>query len=158
MAELLTTHKDTVEKFEKYLDDHGFRKTPERFAILQYGLGFEGHFTIDELFEIMEAEGFHVSRATIYNTVQLLIDANIMRRIVFENHQPEYEPVGTPHTHLVCINCGKVKEVKDKYFLAFMNARKFNAFKADHYSLVVYGLCSTCARHRAKTSRTTRKS
>ena len=59
---------------------------------------------------------------------------------------PIIAPMLLPHTHLICTTCGRVKEVKDTNFAAFMNARRFNAFNTDHYSLYVYGTCSSCAR------------
>jgi Fur family ferric uptake transcriptional regulator len=95
---------------------------------------------------MIDADGFRVSRSTVYNTVELLIEAKMLRRHVFEGMQAQYERITLPHTHLICTTCGKVKEVRDTNLAAFMNARRFNAFNADHYSLYVYGTCSTCAR------------
>lgn len=135
-----------VRKFSDYLDAHGMRKTTERYAILKRILEINGHFTIEELRQIIDSDGFRVSRSTVYNTVELLMDAKMLRRHVFEGMQAQYERITLPHTHLICTNCGKVKEVRDTNFAAFMNARRFNAFNTDHYSLYVYGTCSTCAR------------
>jgi Fur family ferric uptake transcriptional regulator len=99
----------------------------------------------------MEEDSFHVSRATLYNTIQLLVEAQLVRRHVFEGLQVQYEKAGaTPHSHLICTSCGKVKEVRDANFISYMNARKFTAFTTDFYSLYVYGTCSTCARKMKK--------
>ena len=88
-----------------------------------------------------------MSRATLYNTIHLLVEAQLVRRHVFDGLQVQYEKAGnTPHSHLICTSCGKLKEVRDPNFIAFMNARKFTAFTTDYYSLYVYGTCSTCAR------------
>ena len=135
-----------VRKFNEYLDAHGMRRTTERYAILNRIMGINGHFTIEELQQLIEGDGFRVSRSTVYNTVELLMDAKMLRRHVFEGMQAQYERITLPHTHLICTVCGKVKEVRDPNFAAFMNARRFNAFNTDHYSLYVYGTCSTCAR------------
>ncbi len=135
-----------VRKFSEYLDAHGMRKTTERYVILQRILDINGHFTIEELLQSIDSDGFHMSRSTVYNTVELLLEAKMLRRHVFEGMLAQYERITLPHTHLVCTNCGKVKEVRDPNFAAFMNARRFNAFKSDHYSLYVYGTCSNCAR------------
>ena len=139
-----------VRKFSDYLDAHGMRKTTERYAILNRILSVTGHFTIEEIQHKLDADGFIVSRSTVYNTVELLMDAKILRRHVFEGMQAQYERIILPHTHLICTTCGKVKEVRDPNFAAFMNARRFNAFNADHYSLYVYGTCSTCARKKKR--------
>lgn len=135
-----------IRKFSEYLDQHGMRKTTERYAILDHIMNINGHFTIEELQQMIDGDGFRVSRSTVYNTVELLIEAKMLRRHVFEGMQAQYERITSPHTHLICTNCGKVKEVRDINFAAFMNARRFNAFNTDHYSLYVYGTCSTCAR------------
>ena len=152
IEDFANSNNPVVRKFNEYLDTHGMRRTTERYAILQRILSINGHFTIEELQQIIEADGFRVSRSTVYNTVELLIDAKMLRRHVFEGMQAQYERITLPHTHLICTTCGKVKEVKDPNFAAFMNARRFNAFKSDHYSLYVYGTCSTCAR-KSKRSR-----
>jgi len=141
-----------VRKFSDYLDARAMRKTPERMAILQRLLGMTGHFTVEQLQQSVQDEGMRLSTATVYNTLELLLDAGIVRRHVFEGMTAQYERITIPHTHLICTTCGKVKEVRDTNFAAFMNARRFNAFNTDHYSLYVYGTCSTCAR-KSKRSR-----
>jgi len=141
-----------VRKFNDYLDAHGMRRTTERYAILRRIMDINGHFTVEELQQMIIDDGFRVSRSTVYNTVELLIDAKMLRRHVFEGMQAQYERITLPHTHLICTTCGRIKEVRDTNFAAFMNARRFNAFNTDHYSLYVYGTCSTCAR-KSKRSR-----
>ncbi|MBQ3730367.1 MAG: transcriptional repressor [Muribaculaceae bacterium] len=149
--DFVDSNNPAVRKFNDYLDAHGMRRTTERYAILNRILGINGHFTIEELQQMIEGDGFRVSRSTVYNTVELLIEAKMLRRHVFEGMQAQYERITLPHTHLICTTCGKVKEVRDPNFAAFMNARRFNAFNTDHYSLYVYGTCSTCARKSKRT-------
>ena len=145
------SNNPVVRKFNEYLDLRGMRKTNERYAILKRILGITGHFTVEELHQMIDGDGFRVSRSTVYNTVELLIEAKLLRRHVFEGMQAQYERITLPHTHLICTTCGRVKEVRDPGFAAIMNARRFNAFNADHYSLYVYGTCSTCARKKKRT-------
>ena len=146
------SNNPVVRKFNDYLDAHGMRRTTERYAILRRIMDINGHFTVEELQQMIIDDGFRVSRSTVYNTVELLIDAKMLRRHVFEGIQAQYERITLPHTHLICTTCGRIKEVRDTNFAAFMNARRFNAFNTDHYSLYVYGTCSTCAR-KSKRSR-----
>ncbi len=156
IEDFVNSNNPVVRKFSDYLDQHGMRKTTERYAILNRIMNINGHFTIEELQLLIDEDGFRVSRSTVYNTVELLIEAKMLRRHVFEGMQAQYERITLPHTHLVCTSCGKVKEVKDTNFAAFMNARRFNAFNTDHFSLYVYGTCSTCARKK-KRGKTTQK-
>ena len=146
IEEFANSNNPVVRKFSEYLDAHEMRKTTERYAILRRVMDINGHFTIEDLQKMVDSDGYRVSRSTVYNTVELLMDAKILRRHVFEGMQAQYERITLPHTHLICTTCGKVKEVRDTNFAAFMNARRFNAFNTDHYSLYVYGTCSTCAR------------
>ena len=154
IEEFASSNNPVVRKFNDYLDAHSMRKTTERYAILSRIMGINGHFTIEDLQNMINGDGFRVSRSTVYNTVELLIDAKLLRRHVFEGMQAQYERITLPHTHLICTTCKKIKEVRDPNFAAFMNARRFNAFNTDHYSLYVYGTCSTCAR-KAKRARAT---
>lgn len=137
-----------VKKFADFLDTKQKRKTPERFAILDCILSLNCHFTIEYLQRMMDSTPFRVSRATLYNTMELLTQCGVIRRHVFEGMQPQYERVYiTPHSHLICTECGKVKDVRDNDMLAFMNAhKKYAAFTMSYYSLHVYGICNTCAR------------
>ena len=146
VTEFADSNNPVVRKFNEYLDSHNMRRTTERYAILHRIMGITGHFTVEELQQMIEQDGFHVSRSTVYNTMELLIETRILRRHVFEGMQAQYERITLPHTHLICTSCGKVKEVKDNSLAAMMNAKRFNAFNADHYCLYVYGTCTACAR------------
>ena len=72
--------KDTVRQiFTEYLTANGHRKTPERYAILDTIYSIDGHFDIDMLYsQMMDQENFRVSRATLYNTIILLINARLV--------------------------------------------------------------------------------
>jgi len=156
IEDFASSNNPVVRKFSDYLDEHGMRQTTERYAILNRILNINGHFTIEELQQLIDGDGFRVSRSTVYNTVELLIEAKLLRRHVFDGMQAQYERITLPHTHLICTHCGKVKEVRDTNFAAFMNARRFNAFNVDHYSLYVYGTCSTCARKLKRSKQSTK--
>ena len=148
--------KNVLRILDSYLEMNNHRKTPERYTILKAIYNSEGHFTLEELGDkLIRDYNFPVSRATLYNTLNLFREI----RLVVSHHIEgitKYEAFygNNKHCHQVCTSCGKVKEVRDTNFAAFMNARRFNAFNADHYCLYVYGTCSTCARKK-KRSRST---
>lgn len=141
----------TLKKFTDFLESGSYRKTPERFTILEKVLLLPHTFTIEQLNEEMEKESYHVSRATVYNTVELLIAAGILRKLFLEGVQMKYERITkVSYTYLICTSCGKIKEVKDYDLSAYMNARTYNAFHSDHFSMCVYGVCNSCARKHKK--------
>lgn len=147
--------KETVKQLlTEYLQKNGHRKTPERYAILDMIYSIKGHFDIDTLYHSMEDEGnFRVSRATLYNTIILLMEANLIIKHQFGSSS-QYERAyrnGTHH-HMICTVCGKVTEFEDEKLKQAIVETKLKKFTASHYSLYIYGLCSKCswARKRKK--------
>ncbi len=147
-----------VDQLVDYLKARNLRKTPERFALLEYIAGVSGHFTLEMMRQHVEDNGFHVSRATLYNTVNLLVEAGMLRRHDIAGLPVQYELAALPpHSHLVCTTCHKLKEVRDKYFIAFMNTRKYTAFNTQYFSHYVFGTCSTCARKQKREAASLKK-
>ena len=136
-----------IENFGKYLKAHGKRKTPERYKILEKVLEFKKQFTVEDLIKVMLEEKFLVSTSTLYNTVELLVQAKILRKSGIIADVASYERVdNVAYIHLKCEECGKIKLVKDTNFMAYMKARKFAAFTTSYYTFTVYGTCNDCAR------------
>ena len=78
------TFSQARDMFEIYLEQNSHRKTPERFAILQEIYEYSGHFDVDQLYSQMKEGEFRVSKATLYNTLELLIDCNLVRKHQFD--------------------------------------------------------------------------
>lgn len=139
----------------QYLTRRRLRKTPERFAILDRVMALNRHFVADDLCARMEEEGYHVSRTTVYNTLELLVSAGLLRRHNFGSTRAHYEMIsglGSNHHHLVCTKCGKIKEIKDARLSAMFDNRSYPAFHPEWYDLCVYGVCSTCMRKSRRTA------
>ena len=130
-----------------YLQKHGQRKTPERYAVLDSIYSIKGHFGVDELYHYMETESkFRVSRATLYNTIVLLTDANLIIKHQFgASSQYERAYKNETHHHMICTECGKVTEFQDDNLKQAIAEAKLKKFSASHYSLYIYGVCSKCA-------------
>ena len=141
--------KDTVKQiFTEYLNANGHRKTPERYAILDTIYSIDGHFDIDTLYSLMaDQENFRVSRATLYNTIILLINARLVIKHQFGNSsQYEKSYNRDTHHHQICTQCGKVTEFQNEELQQAIGNTKLSRFSLSHYSLYLYGLCSKCDR------------
>lgn len=138
-------YESIKELFTEYLKNHNHRKTPERYAILERIYLYEGHFNADILFNMMQAE-YRVSLATIYNTLELLLDCKLIVKHQLGGQFAQYEKTfgNSTHHHLICTNCGKVKEFSDNQLRLSIQKRKFAHFQTSHYSLYMYGLCHKC--------------
>lgn len=134
------------QQFIEYLKANKLRKTPERLAILSTIYSISGHFNIDKLYDlVVNEQKFRVSKATLYNTLDLLLNANLIIRHPFKN-KTQYEKCfcTETHQHLICTVCGKVTELHDNSLQkAILNART-RKFQMSHYSLYIYGICSKC--------------
>lgn len=148
------TPEDTIMQiFTEYLKVNKMRRTPERYAILKAIYSIEGSFNIESLLKSMENERFRVSRATIYNTISLLINANLVTHHQFGTVSKYEKCYNSGKSHLVCTNCHKIVEINniDLTETLTTNIKKFHL---THYSLYVYGLCNKC--HQAAKRRKSR--
>jgi Fur family ferric uptake transcriptional regulator len=132
--------------FENFLVKQGSRKTPERNSVIDelYLLPEDEHIDVEGLFLKMRNKGYPISRATIYNTLDLLVESGLAVKHLFKDKVALYEQALTykHHDHHVCNQCRKIREFSDPRLSEIKEAmgREFRSSISSH-SLVLYGDC-----------------
>jgi len=138
---------DYIQQFRKYLKGCNLNWTPEREDIIKEAMSFKKHFEADELLVKLRNKKNKVAKGTIYRTLKLLVDAKLLRPIIFIDRHMHYESiVNQPHhEHLICMKCCRIIEFKNPKIEKMLEAISQKArFTHTGHKLEITGLCNKC--------------
>lgn len=130
--------------FQAFLKRQNLRQTPERFTVLDAIYATGDHVDADELYLRLKQQGERVSRATVYNTLDLLLDCDLVVRHQFGKNQAKYERAYSywQHDHLICLDCNEVMEFCDPRIQSIQEmVAEIYQFEIKNHALNLYGHC-----------------
>jgi len=140
-------HSAEAHRFEAYLRSKKLKLTGERMEILATIFKKSSHFDAEELHAELKQQGQDISRATVYRTLDLLVQCGLVRKSSLGSSHANYEPAHEDehHDHLICLNCNKVIEFYRPDLEKLQEEICLQQqFKPLHHSLQIFGLCSSC--------------
>lgn len=135
-------------KFQSFLESRHLKFTRSRKIILEYflNLGSGTHQNVESIYKNLSAQGFKIGMATIYRTIHLMTECGILEQHAFQQSSGVYE-VNYPHMHhdhLVCLDCGLIKEFEDlEIENRQLSIAKKLGFKLQSHKLELFGKCLT---------------
>ncbi|GAB5521716.1 MAG: transcriptional repressor [Rhodothermales bacterium] len=146
MAASIQTQVEQVRAvFTAFLKKRKQRQTPERFAVLEEIYATGDHIDADELFVRMKQKGSRVSRATVYNTLDLLLDCNLVVRHQFGSTQAKYERAYSywQHDHMICMDCNEIFEFCDPRIQSIQEMiEEIFQVRVEQHALNMYARCT----------------
>jgi len=149
-------NKQAEEIFRSFLKAGKNRITPERFEVLEAALEYDGHFNADDLYILMKNSNSRVSRATVYKTLELLAQCELLSKRNFGDNINRFESSfkRQVHDHLICVDCGKIIEFADPRIKQLPEQLSENlGFNFESYSFNIFGRCKDpkkCKNYKAK--------
>lgn len=140
-------HGDGLNQLLERLRAGGQRLTPQRMLILELLYAHGDHATADEIFAAAQERYPYLNISTVYRTLELLRDIGVISETDLGDGKRQFALLsGDRHHHLICLNCGSVREIDDAPFDALrMGLRAAHGFEARIDHLAIFGTCQACA-------------
>jgi Fur family transcriptional regulator, ferric uptake regulator len=139
------------DKFREFLEIRGEKLTEPRRILVRHIFDSHKHFDADELVADLREAGRQVSRATVYRTLRLLVEAGLLRELRLTNRTAYEHDFGYPsHDHMHCTECNRIIEFRNDEIRRLREAISTeHGFRASAHRFVITGICPSCSRARS---------
>lgn len=103
--------EEEIKRRLEYLAQRGVRWTVQRYAIMEYLYDHRIHPTAEEIYEGLRKRLPAISRATVYNTLELFKEHGLVKELLVEKERARYDYDVSPHIHLKCLRCGRIYDL-----------------------------------------------
>jgi Fur family ferric uptake transcriptional regulator len=136
-----------LERFRRYLRDHRLPVTRQRALVAQTVLLAEDHLSVDGIRRKLREKGEQVGTATVYRTLDVLLESGLVRAHDFGEGFKRYEPMPAQahHEHLICERCGRVVEFQNERLERMLPIiADEHGFQHNRHRVEIYGVCREC--------------
>jgi Fur family peroxide stress response transcriptional regulator len=142
----MITH--TKEQIIKLFRNAGYRLTRQRIAVIDQIAERSDHPSVRQLYDEILQQRLTMSLATIYNTLETLVELDLIREIDFEHGDNRYDTNLSPHINLICTICGSIIDYKIDMPVAPQEIEKSMGFATTEYRLEYRGICKRCSHNK----------
>lgn len=136
---------DLDEKITEVLRNNGYKATPQRISVARCVLTSREHPTAEAVFNQVQLEHPTISLSTVYNTLHVLRELDMLQELGFNDNGVRYDPNTKPHINLVCRRCGHIIDVDEPMMEEVLSrVEKRLGFRRSGQRIDVYGYCSIC--------------
>ena len=132
-----------MEKIINRYRDSGVKMTPQRVAILEYLRGNRDHPSADQIYRAMTEKFPTMSFATVYNTLEMLVERGDLRELKLDGGRKRFDPDISHHHHMICTHCRSIEDVFQDFALSLHRPRK-RSFQVTGYHIEFEGICAGC--------------
>ena len=134
-----------TEAIKSALESSGLRCTPQRYAVMAFLMGQNGHPTAAEIYAAVNRADPRCSRATTYNNLRDLVQAGLVREVAVEGRAARFDVKARRHHHFICDRCGKVEDL-EWYAVPGPASGSLGKRVLRECEVIFRGLCTQCAR------------
>jgi Fur family ferric uptake transcriptional regulator len=138
-----------LERFLRHLKDHRLPLTRQRERVAEVILNADDHLSVEQIQRLLAARGEAVGLATIYRTLDVLVDSGLVRAQDFGQGFRRFEamPAQDRHEHLICLRCGRVEEFANERLERMLPMiADEHGFQPQRHRVEIYGVCGVCQR------------